>query len=167
MHLALQVIHLLSLEIVSVEKIDVKKALLSKRRQELLLHARLHKNCTLHYIQGGQRTCSQWCWGSKLIPHVRCFLFQQDDDPRHSVIAVKAELDLKACSQDLSIIKAPWDHLDREQSKLQQTFKRGLNVLQESWRTITEDCLKKHVCEGSQSETDHHRYQCRSMSHQV
>ena len=47
-------------------------------------------------------------------------------------------------SPDLNIIEAVWDHLDRERSKRQPTSKEELwDVLQEAWRTIPEDYLKK------------------------
>ena len=45
-------------------------------------------------------------------------------------------------SPDLNI--AVWDHLDREQNKRQPTSKEELwDVLQEAWRTIPEEYLKK------------------------
>ena len=47
-------------------------------------------------------------------------------------------------SPDLNITEAVWDHLDREQNKRQLTSKEELwDVLQEAWRTIPEDSLKK------------------------
>ena len=47
-------------------------------------------------------------------------------------------------SPDLNITEAVWDHLDREQTKRQPTTKEELwDVLQEAWRTIPEDDLKK------------------------
>ena len=45
-------------------------------------------------------------------------------------------------SPDLNIIEAMWDHLDRERNKRQPT-KEVWDVLQEAWRTIPEDYLKK------------------------
>ena len=47
-------------------------------------------------------------------------------------------------SPDLNINEAVWDHLDRERNKRQPTSKEELwDVLQEAWRTIPEDYLKK------------------------
>ena len=47
-------------------------------------------------------------------------------------------------SPDLNIIEAVWDNLDREENKRQPTSKEELwDVLQEAWRTIPEDYLKK------------------------
>ena len=47
-------------------------------------------------------------------------------------------------SPDLDIIEAVWDHCDRERNKRQPTSKEELwDVLQEAWRTIPEDYLKK------------------------
>ena len=44
----------------------------------------------------------------------------------------------------LNIIEAMWDRLHREQNKRQPTSKEQLwDVLQEAWRTIPEDYLKK------------------------
>jgi len=44
----------------------------------------------------------------------------------------------------VNIIEAVWDHLDRERKKRQPTSKEELwDVLQEAWRTIPEDYLKK------------------------
>jgi len=45
---------------------------------------------------------------------------------------------------DLNIIETVWDYLDREQNKRQPTSKEELwGILQEAWRTIPEDYLKK------------------------
>ena len=45
---------------------------------------------------------------------------------------------------DLNIIEAVWDHFDRKRNKRQPTSKGELcDVLQEAWRTIPEDYLKK------------------------
>ena len=45
---------------------------------------------------------------------------------------------------DLNIIEAVWDHLDRKRNKRQPTSKEELwDVLQDAWRTIPEDYLKK------------------------
>ena len=45
---------------------------------------------------------------------------------------------------ELNIIEAVWDHLDREWNKWLKTSKEELwDVLQEAWRTIPEDSLKK------------------------
>ena len=47
-------------------------------------------------------------------------------------------------SLDLNITEAVWDHPDRERNKRQPTSKEELwDVLQETWRTIPEDNLKK------------------------
>ena len=47
-------------------------------------------------------------------------------------------------SSDLNIIEAVWDHPDRERNTRQPTSKEELwDVLQEAWRTIPEDYLKK------------------------
>jgi len=47
-------------------------------------------------------------------------------------------------SPDLNIIEAVLDHLDRERNKRLPTSKEELwDVLQEAWRTIPEDYLKK------------------------
>ena len=47
-------------------------------------------------------------------------------------------------SPDLNIIEAVWGHLDRERENRQPTSKEELwDVLQEAWRTIPEDSLKK------------------------
>jgi len=47
-------------------------------------------------------------------------------------------------SPDLNIIEAEWDHLDRELNKKQPTSIEELwNVLQEAWRIIPEDYLKR------------------------
>jgi len=44
----------------------------------------------------------------------------------------------------INIIEAVWDHLDRERNKWQPTSKEELwDVLQEAWRAIPEDYLKK------------------------
>ena len=48
-----------------------------------------------------------------------------------------------AQSPDLNITEAVWDHLDRERNKRQPTSKELWNVLQEAWRTIPGDYLKK------------------------
>ena len=48
-------------------------------------------------------------------------------------------------SLNLIIVKAVWDHLDRERNTRQPTSKEELwNVFQVAWRTISEDYLKNH-----------------------
>ena len=61
------------------------------------------------------------------------FIFQHDNDPKHTAGKVKACLDRKTHdksvsamdlppqNQDLNITEAVWDHLDRERNKRQPT----------------------------------------------
>ena len=84
------------------------------------------------------------------------FIFQHDNDPKHTSNVVKAYLQKKEeagtltvldwppQSPDLNIIEAVWDHLDRERNKMQPSSKEELwHVLQEAWRNIPADYLKK------------------------
>lgn len=51
-------------------------------------------------------------------------------------------MDCPPQSPDLNIIRALWDDLYRTEQKAANKQRRGLNVLQEAWKTIPEDHLK-------------------------
>ena len=84
------------------------------------------------------------------------FIFQHDNDPKHSAKIIKSYLQRKSAtgtlttldwppqSPDLNIIEAVWDYLDREKNKKQPTSKDQLwRVLKEAWDNIPEDYLQK------------------------
>ena len=65
------------------------------------------------------------------------FIFQHENDPKHSANAEKSYLERKtAKSPDLNIIQAVWDHLHREKNKRQPKSK-------EAWYNIPEDYFRK------------------------
>ena len=83
------------------------------------------------------------------------FIFQHDDDPKHTANAVKSYLRKTADktltvmewppqSPDLNIIEAVWDHLDRERNKRQPKSKEELwEVLIEAWYKYPRRLRKK------------------------
>ena len=92
--------------------------------------------------------------GKRLIENG--FIFQHDNDPKHTANAVKSYLERKTAdktltvrdwppqSPDLNIIEAVWDNLDRERNKRQPKSEEELGeVLKEAWYNIPEDYFKK------------------------
>ena len=92
--------------------------------------------------------------GKRLIGNK--FIFQHDNDPKHSAKIVKSYLQRKTVdetltvldwppqSPDLNIIEAVWDYLDRERNKKQPKSTEELwQVLEEAWDNLPQDYLRK------------------------
>ena len=91
------------------------------------------------------------------------FIFQHDDDPKHTANAVKSYLERKTAdkiltvmdwppqSPALNIIEAVWDHLDRERKKKPKSKEELWEVLKEAWCNIPKDYFRK--CEDSLPKT--------------
>ena len=84
------------------------------------------------------------------------FIFQHDNNPKHTANAVKSYLEWKTAdktltvndwppqSPDLNIIDTVWDHLDRERNKRQPKSKEELwEVLKKAWYNISENYFRK------------------------
>ena len=100
-----------------------------------------------------------------LIPHVipsgKClirndFLFQLDNNPKHTALKVKSYLEWKEQSgniqvikwlpqsPDLNIIASLWDYLDKRKVEKQTKLKEHQwQVLQDAWNNIPMDYINK------------------------
>ncbi|GFX74043.1 transposable element Tcb2 transposase [Trichonephila clavipes] len=84
------------------------------------------------------------------------FIFQQDNDPKHTEFVVKEwllyhcgnQLNTPPQSPDLNVIKNLWSHLERAVQKHQITSKEQLkSVLQEEWLNIAPETTR-HLVES-------------------
>ena len=114
-------------------------------RVDGIMNAAKYKQILIHHaILSGKRLI-----GNK-------FIFQHDNDPKHSAKTVKSYLQGKTVdatltvldwppqSPNLNIIEAVWDYLDRERNKKQPKSTEELwQVLEEAWDNLPQDYLRK------------------------
>ena len=110
-----------------------------------ILNAEKYRQVLIHHaIPSGKR------------PGGNCFIFQHDNDPKHTAHAVKSYLERKTTDRPLTvmdwppqspylnIIEAVRDHLDRERHKRQPKSATELwELLKEAWYNIPDCFLKK------------------------
>ncbi|GFW20954.1 uncharacterized protein TNCV_1714611 [Trichonephila clavipes] len=95
---------------------------------------------------------------AKKLSMENTFIFQQDNDPKHTTIVTKTwllyhapmQLEKPPQSPDLNPIESLWMHLDTEVSKKNVTSKENLKEkLQELWNSIDTEITKKlSQCQG-------------------